>query len=390
MTGIDALLFKYLQLNAVFLVVCLGWLGLSRAMDHAGLRHVISARLRLARLAFVLALLAPAAVAGFQLLARAAAPALEPPGLTLSELLLSQYLQGRIDLDPASVERLVDLHAALPRLLAGPAGQALLAALLLGAALCAVKLAVAVLRLRAILGASYAWRRIGGVSLRLSDEVRVPFSTRGWRGRVVVLPTWMLGRPRDLRMALGHELQHLRQGDVEWEIAIRLLEPLLFWNPAFHLWVRHVEELREATCDSELLARRGYSAGDYCDCLLRVCRDGLRHRAAVAVGLPAVALVRPFRRRPGGRAARLMRRRILRILERRAEPRPVLCCALLAMPLMALATLASLGIQKPGDWSEERIMLATIINLERLRALEVSAAGAFGAPPALTAATTLE
>ena len=38
----------------------------------------------------------------------------------------------------------------------------------------------------------------------------------------------------------------------------------------------------------------------------------------------------------------------------------------LMTPLIAIVILSTLAIQKPNDWSQDRIMLSTIINLERL------------------------
>jgi hypothetical protein len=35
---------------------------------------------------------------------------------------------------------------------------------------------------------------------------------------------------------------------------------------------------------------------------------------------------------------------------------------------MALVILASLAIHRPSDWSQDRLMLSTIVNLERLEA----------------------
>lgn len=377
MTDVSGIIGAYLELNVVFLVACLVWLSLSRVMDLIGLGHVLTARLRLSRLLFLMALAAPALLSALQALGRTGmAPDIRT--LNLSDFMLSQYLQGNIRMQPSAMERLVGFHDGLAHVLSGPVGQVLGAALIGGMALVAFRLICAILRLHAVLKASYCWRSFGPVDLLLSDTIRVPFSARTPRRRVIVLPTAMLGRDRDIRMALSHELQHLRQGDVEWELAISLLQPFLFWNPAFHLWKRHVEELREAACDRALLSRRRYAVSDYCDCLLRVCNEGLRPRGLMAVDLPAVALVRPLRGRFARRAPILLRRRILRVMEGRAERHPRLAFVLLSAPLAMVTLMVALAIQKPGDWSEDRIMLSTIVNLERLRT--ISAAGAFGSP----------
>ena len=38
------------------------------------------------------------------------------------------------------------------------------------------------------------------------------------------------------------------------------------------------------------------------------------------------------------------------------------------MPLVALLVFGTVAIQRPGDWSQDRLMLSTIVNLERLEA----------------------
>src|SRR5690606_2987736 len=114
---------------------------------------------------------------------------------------------------------------------------------------------------------------------------------------------------------LAHELQHLRQGDVEWEIALELLKPFFFWNPAFYLWKNQVEVMRELSCDRAILIRRGYDVAAYCQFLLSVCRDSLRRRRLLAVGLPAVALVRTENRPFATRSAWLLRRRMVSLID---------------------------------------------------------------------------
>ncbi len=62
---------------------------------------------------------------------------------------------------------------------------------------------------------------------------------------------------------LAHEFQHLRQGDIEWEILLEALKPIFFLNPAFHAWKRQVEKLRELSCDSQVLTRGRIGVCDY-------------------------------------------------------------------------------------------------------------------------------
>ena len=82
-----------------------------------------------------------------------------------------------------------------------------------------------------------------------------------------------------------------------------------------------------------------------------------------------MALVRTENRLFGGRSAVLLKRRMLSVIEGRAERHPRLAFAILSLPALAVTLTAAVAIQKPGDWSQDRIMLSTIVNLERLQAV---------------------
>lgn len=378
MTNANPVLNAYLEVNALLVFTCLIWAVFARTLDFAGLGHTVTARLRLLRVLFLAVIVSPLFVAGFELALSAGILAPEH-SVNLTDFVISQYLQGRFEMNPAELERMLGFRGEVTRVLSGPAGLGLLTFLAIGFTAFAVRLGLSYLKLRRIIAESYVWRRIGGVELRLSDTVTVPFSTRGFSSRIVVLPSGMLANYCDLKIALGHELQHLRQGDVEWEIALGLIQPLLFWNPAFYLWKRQVEELRELSCDRQVLARRGYNVAAYCDCLLRVCHDGLHRRRLLAVEVPVVALVRTEGGLFGGRAAALLKRRMMTVIEGKAERHPRLVFAALTVPLLALTLLTSVAIQKPGDWSQDRLMLSTIVNLERLQAVN-GPVPSFGSP----------
>ena len=368
MINASTLLDAYVDVNLLLVFVCVLWFAFSRALDLFGLSYAVTARLRMLRMVFLAVLLGPlfaGLVAGIDR-AGHVQPAQQ---VNLTDFIVAQYLQGRFQMNASALEQLLNLRARLAEAAFSPAGQAVLVAAMLGAALCMAGLGWSVVKLRRVLAEAHRWRRIGRIDLRLSDTITVPFSTRGFRTRIVVLPSSMLERASDLKIALGHEFQHLRQGDVEWEIALRLIRPFFFWNPAFHIWKHQGEELRELSCDRQVLARRRYDVAAYCDCLLRVCHDGLRRRRLLAVEVPVVALVRTENRLFGGRPAALLRRRMLSVIEGRAERHPRLAVAVLSGPALAVTLTAAVAIQKPGDWSQDRIMLSTIVNLERLQAV---------------------
>lgn len=368
MINASTLLDAYLDVNLLLVFVCVLWFAFSRLLDIAGLAHAVTARLRMLRVVFLAVLVGPVFAAVIVLLGRTGYA--EPvQSVNLTDFIVSQYLQGRFAMDASALEELLSLRSRVAEVLFTPAGRGVLALVAAGGLLCLARLSWSVVKLRRVIAESHLWRRFGPVDLRLSDTVTVPFSTRGLSRRIVVLPSSMLERAADLKIALGHELQHLRQGDVEWEIALGLVRPFLFWNPAFHLWKHQVEELRELSCDRQVIARRRYDLAAYCDCLLRVCHDGLRRRRLLAVEAPVVALLRTENRLFGGRSAALLRRRMMSVIDGRAERHPRLAFAILSVPALAVTLTAAVAIQKPGDWSEDRIMLSTIVNLERLQAV---------------------
>lgn len=378
MINADTLFDAYLDVNLLLAFVCALWFVLARLLDRAGLGHAVTARLRMLRAVFLAIIVSPVFVALYALVGKAGYVA---PGqsVNLADFIVAQYLQGRFEMNPSALEQLLNLRSRIGEAMDAPAGQAVQWALAAGILTCLARLGWSMLALRRIIAESHLWRRFGRVELRVSDTASVPFSTRGLRARIVVLPSAMLAREGDLRIALGHELQHLRQGDIEWEMLLGLIRPFLFWNPAFYIWKHQVEELRELSCDRQVLSRRGYDVAAYCDCLLRVCHDGLRPRRLLAVEAPVVALVRTENRILGSRSAALLKRRMMSVIEGRAERHPRLVFALLAVPVLAVTLTASIAIQKPGDWSQDRIMLSTIVNLERLEAVN-GPVPRFGAP----------
>jgi hypothetical protein len=368
MINASTLLDAYVDVNLLLAFVCVLCFVCGRALDMAGLAHAVTARLKLLRAVLLAVILSPVFVALLALVSRAGYVA-PNHGVNVADFIVAQYLQGRFEMNASALEGLLGIRSHLAEAAFSPAGRLVLWALAAGVLISLLRLGWSVLKLHRIIADSYVWRHSGRLELRVSDLVAVPFSTRGLRTRIVVLPSAMLAREGDLRIALGHELQHLRQGDVEWEMVMELIRPFLFWNPAFYIWRRHVEELRELSCDRQVLARRGYDVAAYCECLLRVCHDGIRRHRLLAVEMPIVALVRPENRLFGGRSAMLLKRRMMSVIEGRSERHPQLIFAALAAPALAVTLLASVAIQKPGDWSQDRIMLSTIVNLERLAAV---------------------
>ena len=167
-------------------------------------------------------------------------------------------------------------------------------------------------------------------------------------------------------MAMTHELQHIRQGDINWEIAMEVLRPLFFWNPAFILWKRIVDQLRELSCDQQVLLRKKINIKDYCECLLRVCQNSLKYKNGMPVIVPVVAFAQVDKFPFSTNSTIFLKRRVTSLFELPKEPQAPRKLWYLMLPLMAFIVFLSLIIHNGSDWSQDRIMLSTIVNLERL------------------------
>ena len=216
------------------------------------------------------------------------------------------------------------------------------------------------------MGDSYAWRSLGRINVRLSDRILVPFSTRGLRNFYVVIPSHMLGDVDKLKVAIAHEFQHIRQGDLEWEILLEVLKPAFFLNPAYHAWKRQLENLRELTCDSQVLKTGRVDVRSYCETLLAVCQNYLRRDRVFVIAVPIVTLVTADRSSCFSKKRSLLEERIQSALTSTRTRFERLLVMAIAVPLLAATTLTTLAIQSPGDWSHERLMLSTVVNLDRL------------------------
>ncbi|MCG7624742.1 M56 family metallopeptidase [Epibacterium sp. Ofav1-8] len=354
----DALLNAYIDLN---LLVCAGallWLVARAGLRRTSLATVYGPQLRLLNGMTVLLAVMP----GLVLVLNASGLG-HPP--TLSDVLVSQYLQGNVSMSASRFETLIGLREDLIRTLsAGSAiwSQIAVVALVSGTLISGALLVRAVMRLRRALASAYHWKRIGRVELLLSDHTAVAYSTRGLRRLYVVLPTALLNDPLDLRLTLAHELQHFRQRDVETAFLMECLRPLLFWNPAFYLWRRDMRAVREFACDQALSARSRFDLRSYCECLIRSTERARKTPIYLSPRSPSVALLQ----RREIHSAPILARRIIAVTEQRPDgPQHLVWTGVAAAIACAVVATAFL-IQRPGDWSHDRIMLSTIVNLERM------------------------
>ncbi len=345
------------------------WLAARGILDLAGHKRAFVLQLSLLNWLFGAVLIGPVLVAlygvavGYGLIAANTAP-------NVSDFFVAQYLSGHIGMRPSDFEWTLTLRDTVIRGLIVPVSwvsYGVLGLLALGHLALVGRFALNAWRLRRLLRSSYAWRRFGRLHLCLTDATHVPFSTRGLRNHYIMIPTALLSDKAGLQMAIAHEIQHLRQGDIGWEIGLETLRLMFFWNPVFHVWKRAVDRVRELACDQQLLSRGRFDPVAYSDCLLRICRNGLRpaHTAQIGHGTVGMVQIRPTLL--GSDPIQFLRYRITSLLAfTPPEQGRVFALALLA-PLVAALAVGSVAIQHRSDWSHDRLMLSTIVNLERLQ-----------------------
>ncbi|WP_267968562.1 M56 family metallopeptidase [Myxococcus stipitatus] len=125
-------------------------------------------------------------------------------------------------------------------------------------------------------------RRVPG--LLVSDAAPSPLAT-GLARPVVVLPSKAVRRlpVEGLRMALAHEVAHLRRGDLWLGWVPALAEALLFFHPLARRVAREYALAREEACDAEALRLTGAEPADYGELLL-VFGVARPHGTAAALG----------------------------------------------------------------------------------------------------------
>jgi beta-lactamase regulating signal transducer with metallopeptidase domain len=193
----------------------------------------------------------------------------------------------------------------------------------------------ALVRLRRLCRALVPMRVIGRVQLCVGAEGEPPFSLWTGRSAYVVLPPAFLLDPPRLRVALAHELQHLRERDTGWAYVAALVRALLPWHPAAHHWARLLSRLQELSCDERLTRRLSPAA--YGDTLVWAAE-----RLALPGPAGAVAML--------DGSASFLESRVRRIasLDRR-PPRRAVALAAAACALLVLIGAAALCHGAVGD-----------------------------------------
>ncbi|MEJ6405002.1 M56 family metallopeptidase [Yoonia sp. 2307UL14-13] len=354
MMPLETILHAYIDANIILALGALIWFAAQTILIRTRLRSAHNVQLQL-----IYGLLVAIAIAPF--LAMFWAP--NAVGLNLSDLVVAGYLDGHFAMAPTAFEALLatrDTIVLEVATMSTTAGQIVAAMGLAGICFATLRMIRNLTQVRQVVQHSYLWRSAGRVQVRLTQSASVPFSTRGLRNHYIILPAEMLENPVDLHIALAHEFQHVRQGDLTWECLLEILRPLFVFNPAMRYWKGQVERQRELACDQQVMQRKGLCVQDYANCLLQVCAKAVQRRDGMK--MPVVALLQAR----GRGHARFLRHRIVQMIEVGGVPGQRWCVPVLLVPLVVAVGLGALSIQRSGDWSQDRLMLSTIVNLERL------------------------
>ncbi len=368
MTGVRDAVELYINLNITLVFAFLVWLGLRFVMRRTDLRHAYNTQLKSMKILLALVALSPI----LSILATRAQEAFAPgQSLVLSDLVVAAYLRGDLSsissIGAIEFERLLNVRSGWTESfssLSSPGFIVIAGALGFGLLVFMARFTMAVWQVHSVIHGGHRIKRIGRVDVHVTNAVRVPLAARGLLRHHIILPYEFGIGGRDRQMALAHELQHFRNRDLEWEIGLELLRPLFFWNPAFVLLKRHFDRLRELSCDEAVLERRGFEPLEYAMCLLRFCERAMTRERRHGLNVALVSHGRMSARRD--LAQRLLS---LKTMGNTRPVRPVygLCFALVLGLGVALFTAS---IQTHKDWSHDRLMLSTVVNLERLQEIQ--------------------
>jgi beta-lactamase regulating signal transducer with metallopeptidase domain len=153
---------------------------------------------------------------------------------------------------------------------------------LMGLAVALVRIVRGAWSVRRVLVRAHLIRRVGALRVLASEEIAVPFSCWVPGACCIFVPSSLILRPRDLRVALLHEGQHHRQGDTRIVYVMELLRGLFFLNPLMPVLLKQLHTLQELACDEALIRDHRVVVREYCECLIRVAQSAVDARRPIS------------------------------------------------------------------------------------------------------------
>jgi HEAT repeat protein/beta-lactamase regulating signal transducer with metallopeptidase domain len=328
-------------IKAALLLACAGALTLLLRRHSAALRHLVWS------LAIAGVVVLPFAMAStpvtLHLLPALQAPTKDAPAVTAAA---EASAVEDASVEQASASREAPAGPRQPLEIAGVAqpafdAGAFVALWLVGALVLLVRFAAGMFRLRGIVRRAVpvdAVEWLGAAtgdelqpSLRMSDEVDMPFASGLFRP-TIVLPASSGDWSAQRRAAvLQHELAHLSRGDLLMNAISHFARALHWFNPLAWYAAHRVRIESERACDDAVL-RRGARASDYAEHLLSIAGSG-----AAAVPAAALAMARPS----------AFEGRLLAILEPNLERSALSRLKLAAATILFLAVVLPLAAASP-------------------------------------------
>jgi beta-lactamase regulating signal transducer with metallopeptidase domain len=120
-------------------------------------------------------------------------------------------------------------------------------------------------------------RKINSLHILVSDSIQIPFCWSFIKNYFIALPTSYLEDNRNFKIALRHELQHIRQGDTHWRHFLAISKIFMFFNPFVYLWIKIMDELQEFSCDEAIIIHKKTLPVEYAECLFESSKAALNN-----------------------------------------------------------------------------------------------------------------
>lgn len=346
--------------NLLILVATAAFLSAEACLVAFGHRRSYATRLWLLSGSLAFALLMPVLPYGI------AAAKISVPHV--SDVLISQYLKGNISISAVNFDTLLSARTSTIQALHSGSSLWVTSIAVFVVMMVLGRMAYIVINAVRIAGSvrnGCCIRSSGRVKIVVSSDVDVPFSTRGLRTFYIVVPQGLMGDAKTMMIAIGHELQHIRQRDITVEVILAIISPLFVLNPGFWVLSQKVRKLREHTCDEAYLKRSHHGARDYAKALLVVAKQAAHSRRFSRIGSLSVPFI--GRNLPFSKTTKsALLDRVLAVADGEAKkPSKALASGLLLVAA-AIMVFGAAAFSPTTGWSHDRIMISSVANLERL------------------------
>lgn len=122
------------------------------------------------------------------------------------------------------------------------------------------------------------------VQIWLSDLVQTPV-TIGYLKPIILIPVAAINHlsSQQVEAIILHELSHIRRYDYVFNLLIKFIKTILYFNPFVKLFVKTIERERENSCD-EMVLQFQYQAGEYATALLLLEKNNQHQMMMAAAG----------------------------------------------------------------------------------------------------------